>query len=155
MNSKKGFTLIEILIVIAIMGFLSSIVLVGMSGFRAKGRDAKRIAEMREVQNALELYFSAYGRYPTDTDWASLSTTILDAGIGVNKMPVDPINKDPYIYQYAPAVGNSPSSYILGAVLEDPKNSQLNDDVDGQPAGYNMTFNCNDDPPPAVYCVQF
>lgn len=61
----SGFTLIELLVVIAIIGILASIVLVSLTSARAKGRDAKRLSDLREVSTALELYANDHnGQYP-------------------------------------------------------------------------------------------
>lgn len=51
---KKGFTLVELLVVIALIGMLSSIVLVSLGPTRAKARDGKRISEVRQMALALE-----------------------------------------------------------------------------------------------------
>ncbi len=60
-----GFTLIELLVVIAIIGLLSSIVLVSLNTAREKGYDAQRVANLRSIQTALELYASDHnGMYP-------------------------------------------------------------------------------------------
>ena len=59
-----GFTLVELLIVIAIIGILASIVLVSLSSARTKARDTKRIQEISQIQSALELYYAQYGYYP-------------------------------------------------------------------------------------------
>ncbi len=67
MKAPKGFTLIELLVVIAIIGILASIVLVSLSSARAKSRDGQRISELKEMQKALELYYSDHGRYPIST----------------------------------------------------------------------------------------
>lgn len=45
----RGFTLVELLVVIAVIGVLSSIILVGFSGSRAKARDAKRISDLQNI----------------------------------------------------------------------------------------------------------
>ena len=63
----RGFTLIELLVVIAIIGILASIVLASLNIARMKGRDARRIADLKEMQNALELYYSDHNAYPVET----------------------------------------------------------------------------------------
>jgi prepilin-type N-terminal cleavage/methylation domain-containing protein len=107
---KKGFTLIELLVVIAIIGLLASIVLVSLNTARVKARDVKRIADLKNIQIALELYYSDHGYYPECTDsggsncgdschsvggcgncwgcWKFLETQYM------NQMPKDPINTD-------------------------------------------------------------
>jgi general secretion pathway protein G len=62
---KKGFTLVELLVVIAIIGILAAIGITALSTARVKARDAKRIADLKQIQAALELYFNEKGNYPT------------------------------------------------------------------------------------------
>ena len=64
-KNNSGFTLIELLVVIAIIGLLASVVLVALNGARAKARDAKRVADLNQLDKAFELYFSSYNSYPT------------------------------------------------------------------------------------------
>ncbi len=64
MNTQKGFTLIELLVVIAIIGILSSVVLASLNTARAKSRDAARVATIKQVQNALALYYLDRNDYP-------------------------------------------------------------------------------------------
>lgn len=67
---SRGFTLIELLMVIAIIGILSSIVLSSLGVARAHSRDATRLSDLHELQNALEQYHSDTGRYPsTSSSW--------------------------------------------------------------------------------------
>ncbi|PIW79613.1 MAG: pilus assembly protein, partial [Parcubacteria group bacterium CG_4_8_14_3_um_filter_48_16] len=56
--NKKGFTLIELLVVIAIIGLLSTLAVVALNNARLKARDAKRIADIKQIQTALELYYT-------------------------------------------------------------------------------------------------
>jgi len=61
----QGFTLIEMLVVVAIIGMLSSLIFGGLiSSSRAKARDAKRIADIANMQSVLELYYTKFGFYP-------------------------------------------------------------------------------------------
>ena len=63
-RQRKGFTLIELLVVIAIIGLLSTLAVVALNGARAKARDAKRVADIRQVQTALDLYSNDSAGYP-------------------------------------------------------------------------------------------
>lgn len=144
---KRGFTLIELLIVVAIIGLLASIVLVGLGGFRARGRDARRIADLRETQNALELFYTKNNAYPAISgvnSWDSLKTALIGAGIGVTTISNDPLSGQTYEYGVAP---DPYQNYVLKATLEDSNNPGLKDDVDGTM----YSISC-DDP---GYCVQF
>jgi prepilin-type N-terminal cleavage/methylation domain-containing protein len=64
LKNKKGFTLIELLVVIAIIGLLSTLAVVALTSARTKARDSKRVADMKQVQTAMELYYSANNDYP-------------------------------------------------------------------------------------------
>lgn len=57
-RTQVGFTLIELLVVIAIIGLLASVVLVSLNSARAKSRDAKRLSDIRQFANALEMYYN-------------------------------------------------------------------------------------------------
>jgi prepilin-type N-terminal cleavage/methylation domain-containing protein len=64
-RSQKGFTLIELLVVIAIIGILSTLAVVALNSARQKSRDSKRVADIKQVQTSLELYFADQQSYPT------------------------------------------------------------------------------------------
>lgn len=57
-KNEKGFTLIELLVVIAIIGLLSTLAVVALNSARQKSRDSKRVADIKQVQTALELFFA-------------------------------------------------------------------------------------------------
>lgn len=65
---QKGFTLVELLVVVAIIGLLAGIATVSVNSTRVRARDARRIADVKQMQNALELYNNANaGIYPAKT----------------------------------------------------------------------------------------
>ena len=66
-KTNLGFTLIELLVVIAIIALLTSIALIAFMSARQKARDANRLANMTEMNNALELYFATNKGYPSGT----------------------------------------------------------------------------------------
>jgi prepilin-type N-terminal cleavage/methylation domain-containing protein len=131
-TARKGFTLIEILIVVAIIAILASVVLVGLGPTQQAGRDARRISDLSEVQNGLELYYNKCGFYPgvsatacdptASTGYSTMSAALIGVGIGISSVPVDPTNSGTHVYSFA-TNGASATSYVLGAVLENVNNS--------------------------------
>jgi len=118
-NKARGFTLIELLVVIAIIGILSSVVLASLNDARQKSRDAKRVADIKQLQLALELYFDASSTYPTAL--SSLAPSYIAV------IPSDPLSGNPG-YQYEQL--SSGTDYHLGATLESATHSALSADVD-------------------------
>lgn len=64
MKYNRGFTIPELIVVIAIISILSGIVLFNVSAASQKSRDADRQADLKTLQSAIELYKQRYGRYP-------------------------------------------------------------------------------------------
>ena len=62
-NSPKGFTIIELIVVIAIIAVLAAIVLINVNGYIAKARDAKRKGDLTQVLKALNMYAADYGTF--------------------------------------------------------------------------------------------
>lgn len=126
-KKSKGFTLIELLVVIAIIGVLASVVLASLNNARRKSRDARRIADIKQIQLALELYFDANNAYSDDI----YSATVGIAPTFIPVVPKDPLDNSTYKYADCPAPH---TTYHLGAVLEDDTNAALDNDRGGQSA---------------------
>lgn len=105
-RKKSGFTLMELLVVVAIIGLISSVAFVSMQRARAEARDTKRLADIDAVHNALELYYNDYGVYPNSSICNNLSavsacnsnfmpnTWIADLVPKYMKtLPIDPLNR--------------------------------------------------------------
>ena len=90
------------MVVISIIGLLASVVFASLNGVRAKGRDAKRASDIREVSKALELYYDANGQYPPASPWFGGSGncwgTVTDTwvpNLASNYMPTLPLDPRP------------------------------------------------------------
>jgi prepilin-type N-terminal cleavage/methylation domain-containing protein len=129
MPAKRGFTLIELLVVIAIIGILATIIFVALGASNAKGRDARRISELRQIKYALELYYDENGYYPQRLYTASGRTSLQ----GSSFMPSPPKDPSGVNYNYA-SFGYywNPdcTGYHLGATLEEDTNGSLTSDAD-------------------------
>ena len=128
-RNQKGFTLIELLIVISIIAFLASIVLYAFNSARAKARDVRRRADMRQISNALYLFYDKNGAMPQnynpnggacqgDGYYEQSMGELVTAGL-LAKVPSDPRNvTDPNDWGYCYYVYDS--SYTYGPGYEHP-----------------------------------
>ena len=98
-KTKKGFTLIELLVVIAIIGILASVVLASLNSARQKSRDTRRIADVKQIQVALEMFFDANQSYPVAL---SELPTGCNGAACISSVPKDPLGDD-YSYAGGPA----------------------------------------------------
>lgn len=108
-HNQAGFTLIEILVVVAIIGVISGVVFTALSQARLKGRDSKRKGDLVQLQKALEIYYNTNSGYPSTAGaWRALpnsggncpANTVTNSGINgyipnlaptfVGFLPADP-----------------------------------------------------------------
>ncbi len=159
MNSQRGFSLLELLVTVAIIGILSVIAVVSLTGVQKNTRDVKRQTDLKLIQGALEQYYADQHFYPATTAVTFSPPPAIPATIKsptgtrtyLNQIPTDPLTSN-IQYKYvanpsaAPACNNSNpndfrtfcTSYCLYANME-------NTNVKGSPytttcpavAGYN------------------
>jgi type II secretion system protein G len=114
---NKGFTLIELLVVIAIIGLLSTLSVVALNNAREKARNARRVADVKQIQTALELYYNDNNSYPDSNDIYFGTGAI--ATNSVTYMTIVPANPQPRQdgsctnsdYQYTRTAANSYAIY--------------------------------------------
>ena len=144
-NNKKGFTIIELLVVISIIGLLSTISVVSLNGARIKSRDAKRVSDVDNIKKAIELYYDDKGEYPVALSPISLGTTntlvLCDGGFKATSSSSDcplgkiymgkiPRNPTPNGIEYTYTSITSSDNYNLAYSLEQGTASL--------PSGYNV-----------------
>lgn len=120
--NKNGFTLVEILVVISIIGLLVAVSLFGVQGARVSARDSKRKADLEQIRSALELYKADCNDYPGASGSPPLvpsplvgdntPTTCSSTNTYISGVPTDPVSGN--YYRYVPAT----TTYELWAYLE-------------------------------------
>lgn len=172
-TNKKGFTLIELLIVVAIIGLLATLAIIGLTTAQQRARDTKRVADVKSIVSALELYWNETAAYPLLNNasgpdintWPELNTAL---SAYINQLPTEPYHQDAsksatYFYTYIMDTSTS-NGYYVGSRLENANHQALSQDIDGgavgganyrsltSMGGFTLapaTLNC-DDP---VYCL--
>lgn len=112
-NNQKGFTIIELLVVIVIIGILVALALPQLFAAQARGRDTDRKNDMKNIQQKLETYFNDNDEYPQQDELAGLD-------IDLN----GPRNST---YVYTPD-GDPAQSYTLTVDLENDDDSAAIDE---------------------------
>jgi len=119
-KSKRGFTLIELLVVVAILGILAAIGLTGFRTAQMRGRDAQRKSDLKQMSNAVELYYQDYKRYPATLPAGGDEFKDTHGTIYLKVMPRDP-GSGIYVYR----VSSSGNKYQLFALLENTEDKNL------------------------------
>lgn len=125
-RTQRGFTLIEVLVVVTIIGILASITLLGLGPARRSAQDARRIADLRNVQSALEVYFNQVGNYPVQSakNTVDLAQTAYTNMLGAlqlrNIIPSanQPNDTPADVRGYGYESNADGSRYILAAILD-------------------------------------
>lgn len=129
----KGFTIVELLIVIVVIGILAALVIVTYNGIQQKARDTERKTDINALHGQLEAYQAQNGKYPTlanvnDSVWRATNMKGLDAAAlqdpkGAAQTLVAAPVANAYAYAVSPATcdngaGGDCTSYTLTATLE-------------------------------------
>ena len=110
-RSQEGFTLLELLIVIVIIGILALLIIPNITSAPKKARDTQRKTDLKAVQKGLEEYFVSNNAYPATLNDLTTGVTPI-----MKSVPTDPKNSAEYVYVYTPGGGNT--TYVLTGCLE-------------------------------------
>lgn len=158
-RNKKGFSLIELMVVIAIIAILTAIVTSNFAQSKARARDAKRVSDIAQLQLTLALFFDRCNGYPITTGEEAVVGTMtnpscpggITIGNYISVIPRPPVGTPSTFYKY---ISNG-RDYILSIDLEE-KASALDDDID-DPASIVLTggtVNVACDDASKLYCVR-
>lgn len=112
-----GFTLLELVIVIVVVGILGFLIVPQLATGPARARDSQRKIDMRNIKTALENYFNEQGTYPT-----SLSALESGSVPYIKTVPTDPKTHQSYTYI---TTGNPPTGFILQTNLENKTDNDI------------------------------
>jgi general secretion pathway protein G len=138
LRNQSGFTIVELLIVIVVIGILAGLVLNTFNGIQASARDSERKTDLNAVQGHLESYFAKNGYYPTDGNvadatWVSNNLQGLDP-----EALLDPTSGGAYTYGATPSSCDNSSTecsdFTLSADAEEDGRGV--DDADSNTADY-------------------
>jgi prepilin-type N-terminal cleavage/methylation domain-containing protein len=127
-HSKKGFTLIEVLIVVAILAILMITLLVSVRSQRAKAEDARIKSDLERLRIAFEDYYNDNNCYPSE-DWFDDSS---DCGTNylqpyLSAIPCDKKTNEPYRLFYAPTQCSGFQLYAKLQNYSDPSYTEYYD----------------------------
>jgi len=114
--SSWGFSLIELMIAVSIIGVLTTIGLVSFNQANKGARDGKRRADMEQVRAALVLYRTDVGSYPVKVDWTGMVSVVRNY---LSTSSVQDPKPSPYVqYQYSYVAATN--GFTICAILENP-----------------------------------
>jgi prepilin-type N-terminal cleavage/methylation domain-containing protein len=127
--TKRGFTLIEMLVVISLIGILAALSLVSFTSVQKQARDTVRKSDLKQYQNALEAYANlASGLFPSRTAVSSAYTTLcsdlnlkLEPDISCSQDPKTIVDATYYEYKYISDGTNGTATatkYVLWGKVE-------------------------------------
>ncbi|MBU0727688.1 prepilin-type N-terminal cleavage/methylation domain-containing protein [Patescibacteria group bacterium] len=110
-KNNKGFSLVELLVVVTIIAILSVTAYMALGGQTVKAKNSKRLQDLSTIQSALEVYFIEFSEYPSTTPLTSGSAAGEIPRKYLSEVPVDP--EGPNYYYWTDG-----ATYILGASLQ-------------------------------------
>jgi len=137
-SKQQGFTIVELLIVIVVIGILAALVITTFTGIQKKARDTERTTDIKAIHGQVEAYYAQNGNYPTlahmndgaadgfrATNMKGLDAEALKDPKGAAQTLVGAVAANAYSYDVGPGgcvdgidAGTGCATYTLTATLE-------------------------------------
>lgn len=149
-SSQKAFTLLELLVVMAILALLVGLGVRTFGSVQQKSRDTKRKQDLQSISKALEVYYNDLGHYPyadagnimgcgeNATEaciWGDVWQNTENSTLYMSKIPQDPGGN-----QYFYLADSEGTTYRLFAYLENSEDADIVQNLSGEPAYYSGTY---------------
>ncbi len=117
MEEQRGFTLIELMVVVSIIALIATIIIPNFIHARQEAQVATSEANLKQIATSLELYYADKDDYPAGT---ALAVTPIDLyGAATNpyleQTPIDPVDGQDYSYTHGGGVATGNASYVIDA----------------------------------------
>lgn len=140
-RKQQGFTIVELLIVIVVIGILAALVVTTFTGIQQKARDTERQTDIKAIHGQLEAYYAQNGAYPAmadvnDTTWRSTNMKGLDPEAlkdpkGSTQALAATVSTTSYGYDATPGTCTTAAADCTGYTLEA--------DLEGSSTNYTKT----------------
>jgi prepilin-type N-terminal cleavage/methylation domain-containing protein len=140
-RKQEGFTIVELLIVIVVIGILAALVVTTFTGIQQKARDTERQTDIKAIHGQLEAYYAQNGSYPAlaqvnDATWRSTNMKGLDSEAlkdpkGASAALAATVSSTAYGYAATPGTCTTAAADCTGYSLEA--------DLEGSGTNYSKT----------------
>jgi len=127
-RKERGFTIVELLVVIVVIGILAAITIVSYTGITARANTSKAQSNAQSIQSVAEVYFTENNTYPSltthfgSTEAAKLPSTVsltnVTPGTGANATPSATNGTTTMLYQYCGAVAAPAATAVTGGRIQ-------------------------------------
>jgi general secretion pathway protein G len=111
-RAERGFTLVELMVVVAIIALLAAIIIPNYVHARAQAAVSQSEANLKEIATALELYYTDHQTYPPS---GNVTPAIFGGSTNpyLTATPTNALGRQEYVYTFTAAANGTPPTYVI------------------------------------------